>query len=103
MHGARTFLQDLALVLSVAAVTTVVFRKLRQPVVLGYLLAGLIVGPHIPIPLFADLDRVHALAELGVVLVMFSVGLEFSIRKLVRVVPTAGIVGLVQVSSMMWL
>jgi K+:H+ antiporter len=103
MHGARTFLQDLALVLSVAAITTVVFRKLRQPVVLGYLLAGLIVGPHIPIPLFADLDRIHALSELGVVLVMFSVGLEFSIRKLVRVVPTAGIVGLVQVSSMMWL
>jgi len=96
-------LEDLAVVLCVAAVTTVVFRKLRQPVVLGYLLAGLIVGPHTPIPLFADMSRVHTLSELGVILVMFSVGLEFSIRKLVRVVPTCGVIGLVQISAMIWL
>lgn len=89
--------------LCVAAVTTAVFRRLRQPVILGYLLAGLIVGPHTPIPLFADMDRVHLLAELGVILVMFSVGLELSIRKLARVVPTSGLVGLIQVGSMMWL
>lgn len=103
VHQARPFLQDLALVLCVAAVTTVVFRRLRQPVVLGYLLAGVIVGRHVPIPLFADGERVHLLSELGVVLVMFSVGIEFSIRKLVRVVPTAGVIGLVQMASMMWL
>src|ERR1043166_2304646 len=95
-------LQDLALILCVAAVTTVVFRRLRQPVVLGYLLAGLIVGPHIPIPPFADKERVHVLSELGVVLVMFSVGLEFSVRKLLRVVPTAGIIGVIQISAMLW-
>lgn len=101
MHDARTLLQDLALVLCVAAVTTVVFRRLRQPVVLGYLLAGLIVGPHLPIPLFVDMERVHTLSELGVILVMFSVGLEFSVRKLVRVVPTSGIIGVVQIGTMM--
>jgi CPA2 family monovalent cation:H+ antiporter-2 len=84
-------------------VTTVLFRKLRQPVVLGYLLAGMIVGPHIPIPIFVDLDRVHTLSELGVILVMFSVGLEFSIRKLVRVLPNAGVTGLIQLSVMIWL
>lgn len=103
MHEVRTLLQDLALVLCVAAVTSVVFRRLRQPVVLGYLLAGLIVGPHIPIPLFVDMERVHTLSELGVIFVMFSVGLEFSIRKLVRVVPTSGIIGVIQISTMIWL
>lgn len=103
MHGDRTLLVDLALVLCVAAVTTVVFRKLRQPVVLGYVLAGLIVGPHVPVPLFADAGHVRTLSELGVVLVMFSVGLEFSIRRLVRVLPSAGPAGLVQLSVMLWL
>ncbi len=103
MEEGRTLLQDLALVLCVAAVTTVLFRRLRQPVVLGYLLAGLIVGPHVPIPLFADAAHIHRLSELGVVLVMFSVGLEFSIRKLLRVVPTAGIIGVIQISTMIWL
>lgn len=74
VHAVEPFLQDLALVLCVAAVTSVLFRGLHQPVVLGYLLAGLIVGPHVPIPLFADLGRIHTLSELGVILVMFSVG-----------------------------
>ena len=67
MHDAHAFLEALALVLCVAAVTTVVFQRLRQPVVLGYVLAGLIVGPHTPIPLFADMSSVHMLSELGVI------------------------------------
>ena len=65
--------------------TTVIFQRLRQPVVLGYILAGLIVGPHVPIPLVADRDIVQTLSELGVILLMFSLGLEFSLRKLVKV------------------
>lgn len=101
MHGSRTILEDLALVLCVAAITTVLFRRLRQPVVLGYLLAGLIVGPHIPIPLFVDPDRIETLSELGVILVMFSVGLEFSPRKLLRVIPTSGVVGVIQIATML--
>ncbi len=103
MHGARSFLQDLALVLCVAAVTTVLFRRLRQPVVLGYLLAGLIVGPHTPIPLFAGSESIRTLSELGVILVMFGIGLEFSLRKLVQVFPRVGLVGLVQIVAMLWL
>ena len=99
-HG---LLQDLALILIVAAVTTVIFQKLKQPVVLGYLLAGLIVGPHIPIPLFADMDRIHTLSELGIILVMFAIGLEFSFRKLARLATTAGVVGILQICSMFWL
>ncbi|HET7613634.1 MAG TPA: cation:proton antiporter, partial [Gemmatimonadaceae bacterium] len=78
----HSFLQNLAVVLCVAAVATVVFQKLRQPVVFGYLLAGMIVGPHIAIPLVADVQMVRALSELGVILLMFSLGMEFSIRKL---------------------
>lgn len=101
VHGSRTILEDLALVLCVAAVTTVVFRRLRQPVVLGYLLAGMIVGPHIPIPLVADPDRINTLSELGVILVMFSVGLEFRPRKLLQVIPTSGIVGVIQIATML--
>ena len=88
----HAFLQSLAVVLCVAAVATVVFQRLRQPVVFGYLLAGLIVGPHIPLPLVADPQIVRALSELGVILLMFSLGLEFSIRKLVHVSQKAGAV-----------
>jgi CPA2 family monovalent cation:H+ antiporter-2 len=99
----RTFLEDLALVLGVAALTTVLFGRLRQPVVLGYLLAGLIVGPHLHIPLFADPERIRSLSELGMILVIFSVGLEFSMRRLVRVLPTAGLTSVIQISLMLWL
>jgi CPA2 family monovalent cation:H+ antiporter-2 len=99
----RTFLEDLALVLGVAALTTVLFGRLRQPVVLGYLLAGLIVGPHLHVPLFADPERIRSLSELGMILVIFSVGLDFSVRRLTRVLPTAGMTGLIQISLMLWL
>jgi monovalent cation:H+ antiporter-2, CPA2 family len=100
-HGVD-LLTDLALILCVAAVTTLVFQRLRQPVVLGYLLAGVVVGPHLPVPLFVDEAMTHTLSELGVVLLMFSLGLEFSLRKLIKVAPTAGIVAVIQCSFMIW-
>ena len=97
------FLVNLAVVLGVAAVTTTIFQRLRQPVVLGYLLAGLIVGPHLPIPIGANEKLVHLMSELGVILLMFALGLEFSIRKLVRVAPTAGLIAVIECSLMVWL
>lgn len=100
---AGLFIHDLALVLGVAAVTAVVFRRLSQPSVLGYLAAGLFIGPYIPVPLFADVERVQALSELGVILVMFSVGLEFRFARLLRVLPTAGFAGLIQMATMFWI
>jgi len=103
MHDAHEFLRTLAVVLCVAAVTTVVFQRLRQPVVFGYLLAGMIVGPHIPIPLVADEAIVETLSELGVILLLFSLGLEFSLRKLLRIGPTAGLVAVAQSSGMVWI
>ncbi|MBI3983559.1 MAG: cation:proton antiporter [Gemmatimonadetes bacterium] len=103
MQDAHAFLENVALVLCVAGVTTVVCQRLRQPVVFGYLLAGMIVGPHLPIPLFADEAIVRTLSELGVILLMFALGLEFNLRKLLRVGATAGLIALAETSFMMWL
>ena len=75
---------DLATVLCVAAVTTLIFRRMKQPAVLGYMLAGLIVGPHVPVPLAADHENIKTLAELGVVLLLFAIGLEFDFPRLLR-------------------
>ncbi len=103
MHDAHEFLRSLTVVLAVAAITTVVFHRLRQPVVLGYIIAGLIVGPHVPIPLVADRDVVQTLSELGVILLTFALGLEFSLRKIARVAPTAGVTAVLQTGLMAWL
>jgi CPA2 family monovalent cation:H+ antiporter-2 len=103
MHDAHHFLRDLAVVLCVAAVTTIVFQRLRQPVVFGYLLAGMVIGPHIPIPLVVDEATTHTLAELGVILLMFGLGIEFSLRTLLRIGPSASLVAVAQSSIMMLL
>ena len=89
MHQ-TSFLQDLAIVMSVAALATVLFRQFKQPVVLGYILAGLVSGPHTPpFALIADEHAIETLAELGIIFLMFALGLEFSLRKLRKVGSTA--------------
>ena len=99
----HAFLATLALVLCTAAVTTVLFQRLKQPVILGYLLAGLMVGPHITlIPVTANEEAVHILSELGVILLLFGIGLEFSLRKLMRVGGPAGITGVIAISTIFW-
>src|SRR5262245_13347874 len=103
MHLAHDFLRALTTVLCVSAVTTLIFQRLHQPVVLGYLLAGLIVGPHLPVPLVADVAIVQAMSELGVILLMFSLGLEFSVRKLAQVAPITGLTAVVESSVMLYL
>ena len=103
MLDEHNFLTNLALVLCVAALTSLVFQRLRQPVVFGYLVAGMIIGPHIPVPLVADQEMVRTLAELGVILLMFSIGLEFSMRKLLKVGGPAGIAALTETTVMMGL
>lgn len=100
MPDSHEVLRTLALVLLVAAVTTLLFHRLRQPVVFGYLLAGMIVGPHIPIPLIANEAMVHTMAELGVILLMFGLGLEFSLRRLLAVGATAGVIAVLQTTTM---
>ncbi len=103
MQDAHEFLRTLTIVLGTAAVTTVVFQRLKQPVILGYLVAGMLVGPHVPFPLAADAPTTQTLSELGVILLMFSLGLEFSLRSLLRVGPKAAVIAVVQCSLMVWL
>jgi CPA2 family monovalent cation:H+ antiporter-2 len=101
MQDAHSFLQNLALVFCVAALTTIVFHRLRQPVVFGYLLAGMIVGPHLPVPLVADEGTIRTLSELGVILLMFSLGLEFRLRRVVAIAGTSGLAALAETSLML--
>lgn len=92
---------DLGLILSVAAVTTLVFRRIKQPLVLGYILAGLLVGPHIGFfPTVADEKNITTWSEIGVIFLLFSLGLEFSFKKLVAVGGTAGVTALVEITLM---
>ena len=100
MHGPDSFLFTLAVVCCVAGATTVLCQRVRLPVVFGYLLAGMIVGPHVPVPLVADTATVSSLAEVGVVLLMFSIGLEFSLRKMLRLAPVSGLVALLETTAM---
>jgi len=100
MH-ALDFIQDLAVIMLIAGVVTVLFHRLKQPVVLGYLLAGVIIGPHTPpFGLIHDEHTINILAELGVVFLMFSLGLEFSLRKLSRVGATALIAAVAEIGLM---
>ena len=74
----------------VAGVVTIIFHRFKQPVVLGYIIAGVIIGPHTPpFKLIEDQETIETLAELGVVFLMFSLGLEFRLRKLKKVGVTA--------------
>jgi CPA2 family monovalent cation:H+ antiporter-2 len=101
MHG-ETLLQDLAVIMIVAGLVTVVFHRLRQPVVLGYILAGLIVGPHTPPFQFITNEHktIDSLAEIGIVFLMFSLGLHFSLRKLAAVGATAFIAASLEIMLM---
>jgi CPA2 family monovalent cation:H+ antiporter-2 len=102
MHGAHV-LVELVIVLGIAAVTTLVFQALRQPVVLGYILAGLAIGPFTHFPLVADAQLVGTLSELGVILLMFSIGLEFSIRTIAKVGVPAALTAALEVAMMVTL
>lgn len=102
MH--ETILRDLALVMIVAGVVTVVFHMLRQPVVLGYMLAGLLVSPHMEwFPTVAHEETIGVLSELGVILLLFSLGIHFSFRKLLSVGATAFVAATLEIVLMGWL
>ena len=93
---------DLALILAAAGVTTLLFKKIKQPLVLGYILAGLLVGPHVKfIPTVTDNESIHIWAEIGVIFLLFSLGLEFSFKKLVKVGGSASVTAIVEVVSML--
>ncbi|MCY1058647.1 cation:proton antiporter [Nannocystis sp. SCPEA4] len=102
--GFADHLRDLSIVLSTAAVTSLISQRLKQPPVLGYLLAGIILGPHVPgITLGGEesTELTHSLSELGVILLMFTIGLEFNLRKIARIGPVAGFTAVVEVGLML--
>jgi monovalent cation:H+ antiporter-2, CPA2 family len=103
MH-AISFIQDLAVIMLVAGVVTILCHRLKQPVVLGYIVAGFIIGPHTPpFGLIHDEDTIKTLAELGVIFLMFCLGLEFSLRKLFKVGATAFIAAFLEIVLMIWI
>jgi len=98
------FIHDLAIIMLTAGVVTVVFHLLRQPVVLGYIVAGVLIGPHTPpYSLVTDEETIHTLGELGVVFLLFSLGLEFNVKRLRSVGATALVAALVGIVMMLWL
>jgi CPA2 family monovalent cation:H+ antiporter-2 len=97
-------LHDLALVMLVAGITTILCHRLKQPVALGYIVAGFIIGPYTPpFELVKDEQTIRTLGEMGVVLLMFSLGLEFSLRKLTRVGMSALVAAILEITLMIWL
>jgi len=94
-------LRDLAVVMMAAAMVTVIFHRLRLPVVLGYILAGFIVGPH-TFPLIENEQSIRTLADLGVVFLLFSLGLQFRLRTLVEVGSTALVASALEILLMLW-
>ena len=78
-------IQDLALILVVAGVVTLVFKRLKQPLVLGYIVAGFLVSPHMPLTAsVADMANIHLWADIGVMFLLFSLGLDFSFKKILK-------------------
>lgn len=103
MH-AIAFIQDLAVIMLVAGMVTILFHRFKQPVVLGYIVAGFIIGPHTPpFELIHDEETIKTLAELGVIFLMFCLGLEFSLAKLFRVGATAFIAAFLEIVLMIWI
>lgn len=91
-------IEDLALILVAAATTTLLFRKIKQPLVLGYIIAGFLVGPHLSLtPTVVDITNVKTLADIGVIFLLFSLGLEFSFKKLMRVGGSASVTAFVEI------
>ena len=91
-------IHDLALILMSGAIITLIFKRIHQPLVLGYIIAGFLVGPHFKLlPTVADIENIETLAEIGVIFLLFSLGLEFSFKKLVRVGGSASITAFVEI------
>jgi len=95
---------DLGLILGAAAVVTIIFRWLKQPIVLGYLIAGFLVGQNFKLfPSIYDAESINVWATIGVIFLLFGLGLEFSFKKLIRVGGSASITAIIEVSTMVFI
>jgi monovalent cation:H+ antiporter-2, CPA2 family len=105
MHThALIFIQDLAILMLIAGFAIILCYQFSQPMVLGYILAGVIIGPHTPpFSLILDETTIRTFAELGVIFLMFSLGLEFTFDKLSKVGKTAIIAATLEIVLMIWI
>lgn len=95
---------DLTMILGAAALVTLIFKKLKQPLVLGYIIAGVLVGPNFPLlPSVTDLGTIKIWAEIGVIFLLFGLGIEFSFKKLIKVGKTSTITAIFEVVFMLLL
>ncbi|MET0760117.1 MAG: cation:proton antiporter [Flavobacterium sp.] len=100
-HHLQPLISDLGLILMTAAVAVLLFKKIKQPLVLGYLIAGFLAGNHFDFfPSVKDIKSVEVWAEIGVIFLLFSLGLEFSFKKLMKVGGTASITAVTQIIAM---
>ncbi len=94
---------DLAIMLSTAALVTIVFKKLRIPTILGYILAGFLIGPHFPMFMdIASTESIETWSEIGVVIILFHIGLEFDFHKIADIGSTAIVSALVKMSGVLF-
>jgi len=101
LSGLDQIIIDLALVLITAGVTTIVFKKIKQPVVLGYIVVGFLVSSNFKwFPAVHDFEHIHIWAEIGIVFLMFALGLEFSLQKLTKLGSSVIVTTLTAVSAM---
>ncbi|MBR1475385.1 MAG: cation:proton antiporter [Muribaculaceae bacterium] len=100
----ESLITDLALILTLGAVATILFKKLKQPVVLGYIVAGFIASPHFSLfPSVGSEANIEFWAQIGIIVLLFSLGLEFSFKKLLNVGGSAVVTALIIVTGMMGL
>ena len=101
MHHLPTLISDLGIILTAAGVVTLLFKRFRQPVVLGYILAGFLVSSYVPIfPTITDSENIKVWAEIGIIFLLFGLGLEFSFKKLADVGAPASITAIIEVTVM---
>lgn len=101
MSDLPALFSDLALILVTAGITTLLFKWLKQPVVLGYIIAGFLIGPYFEwFPVITDHSSVETWSEIGMVFLLFAIGLEFSFKKLKKVGGTVGITALTELVTM---
>ena len=97
----ESLITDLALILSLGAISTIIFKKLKQPVVLGYIVAGFLASPHFALlPSVVGEENIEFWAQIGIIVLLFSLGLEFSFKKLMNVGGSAVVTALIIVIGM---
>lgn len=102
MSETAPLISDLALILVIAGIVTLIFKKLNQPIILGYILSGFLTSPYFPLtPNVSDPANIETWAEIGIIFLLFAMGLDFSFKKLMRVGGTAVISAIIIVSGMM--